>query len=187
MGMDAVLFAAKRAHLGCERFGTRMLRGFGLTPARFDLMNVVSGFGGVKQSDIWRRLGVVRSAVCEMLVRLQAIGLVQRRRDTQDRRTWVVSLTARGREVFERAYEALINSGDVAVCLDSVLARRNIDVDTAARRYEYVGWLLGLGADFGARARGPDLYWWDYEDFYAWFADVEDGDPEGGVPFVKAS
>ena len=164
-----------------------MLRGFELTPARFDLMNVVSGFGGLKQSDVWRRLGVVRSAVCEMLATLEALGLIQRRRDPHDRRTWKVSLTARGRTVFERAYAGLINSGDIAVCLDAVLARRDFDADTTQRRYEYVSLSLGLGADFGARARGPDLYWWDYEDFYAWFADVEDGDPEDGVPFVKVN
>ncbi len=164
-----------------------MLRGFELTPARFDLMNVVSGFGGLKQSDVWRRLGVVRSAVCEMLAALEALGWIERRRDSQDRRTWRLSLTAQGRAVFERAYAALINSGDVVVCLDAVLARRNFDADTTRGRYEYVSRSLGLGADFGARVRGPDLYWWDYEDFYGWFADVEDGDPECGVPFVKAN
>ena len=64
--MDAVMFEVKGAHLAMQGFGRRMLRRFGLTPARFDLMNAVAA-RGMKQSDLWKRLNVVRSVICEML------------------------------------------------------------------------------------------------------------------------
>ena len=164
------MFAAKRAHLGAERFGRRMLRGFGLTPARFDLMKVASDRFGIKQTELWRLLGVVRSAVSEMVAILEELGLVRRRRDELDRRTWLVSLTARGREVFERAHDALVESGEITLRVDAVLAGGMVEVDTVQQRYEYVGSSFGIAAAFGTRIPYYwDLYLWDYEDFYAWF------------------
>ena len=164
-----------------------MLRSFGLTPARFDLMNALSMAPDVTQSELRRRLGVVRSAVCEMLAVLESLGLVRRTRDSEDRRTWVVRLTARGRELLDRAYGDLIDSGDVPVYVDALLSGGMPEIDTSQVRYEYVGHSLGLGAKLGNAVSGPDLYWWDFEDFYAWFADVDEGDPDWGVPFVKVS
>jgi DNA-binding MarR family transcriptional regulator len=185
--MDAVLFAVKRAHLGGERFGRRMLRQFGLTPARFDLMNAASGASGVTQSVLWRRLGVVRSAVCEMISALAGLGLVERRRDLLDRRTCLVRLTARGRDLFERAYAALIESGDVTVAIDRVLASHIVEIDPTAIRYEFVGRSFAIADAFSrGRASNWDPYGWNFEDFYHWFVEPEDGDVPGGIPFVRA-
>ncbi len=124
--MDAVLFELKRGQLSAARFARRALREFELTPARFDLMNAI-GARGARQCDLWRRLNVVRSVVSEMVGALLELQWVKRVR-AADGRTWLVSLTRRGREVFERAYARWVESGDVAVHVDAVLVESPLRV-----------------------------------------------------------
>ncbi len=180
--MDAVLFAMKKGHLSATRFSRRALKPFALTPARFDLMHAIGR--GARQCDLWRRLNVVRSVISEMLAALLELEWVQRVR-AEDGRTWLVSLTERGREVFERAYDHWVESGEVAVYVDSVLVDGHIEIDPEKHRIglimkmsnfvERLGWWLG-----GA----PSLYMWDPEDYYFWFAEMNPPWTCGEVPFV---
>jgi DNA-binding MarR family transcriptional regulator len=76
--MDAVLFEMKKAHLAGTRFGRRMLKPFGgaLTPARFNMLLALYE-KPMRQSDLWKLLGVVRSVVSEMLDALDVVGWVK--------------------------------------------------------------------------------------------------------------
>ncbi len=181
--MDAVFFSMKRAHLGGERLGRKLLEPFGLTPARFDLMNTIADEKGpMPQKELWKRLGVVRSAVCEMVKSLMKLALVNRYR-AADSRTWIVRLTERGREVIRDAYDALINRGDATVHVDAVIAG---DADPASIRHHWTASFLDIGARLGNGVRrNCDLYCWDIEEFYAWLTTPEDRDfHDGRVPFV---
>ena len=153
--------------MAAQRQGRLMLRGTGLTPARFDLMHAV-GHRGMKQSDLWRRLNVVRSVVCEMVRALERLGWVERRRSESDARTWIVRLTPRGREIFERAYDFAVEGGDATACFDLALAEGHVEVDSLALRTEHIQRCNALMSAFGTRNwfRGPDLYLWDPEDYY---------------------
>src|SRR5579885_110792 len=93
-GMDAVMFHVKAAHLAAQRVGRSLVRKYGLTPARFDLLNALRG-KGMRQCDLWRRLNVVRSVVSEMIAALLELRWVKRVR-AADGRTWLVQLTQRG-------------------------------------------------------------------------------------------
>ena len=180
--MDAVLFEVKKGHLVGARFARRTLRGFELTPARFDLMNAV-GRRGARQSDLWRRLQVVRSVVCEMVRALEEAGWVVRTRDRKDGRTWRISWTALGREVFERAYARWVESGDVAVCLDAVLVNGFFESDPGPKRTALItalGTLIGAFGWAGQRAR--DLYMWDPEDYYDRLVDTDLPTKYWGMP-----
>lgn len=182
--MDAVIFATKRAHLAGQRFGRVVLKGFALTPARFDLMFLLRGASvGVRQCELWRKLGVVRSAVSELVSVLVRVGFVRRWRDANDRRTWVVLLTQRGKEVFDRAHARWVDSGDVTVLVDAAMCGRAVEIDATYERYERVGKCLAFAAALGTV--GGDLYLWDYEDFYWAFADPDEESEERAVPFMR--
>jgi DNA-binding MarR family transcriptional regulator len=183
--MDAVMFQLKGAHLAVQRVGRGLLRRHGLTPARFDLMNAL-GRDGMKQSDLWRRLDVVRSVVCEMVAALERLGWVERVRAERDRRTWIVRLTARGRAVFEGAYGRWVETGDVTLFMDEAISDGLVEADALHQRevlfptLRYVMRVLAVRRPF----RGPALYPWDPEDYYFWFADTELTPGPEDLPFV---
>jgi DNA-binding MarR family transcriptional regulator len=186
-GMDAVMFEVKGAHLAAQRVGRAMLRGSGLTPARFDLMHSL-GQRGMKQSDLWRRLEVVRSVVCEMVRALVGLGWVERSRDPRDGRTWVVRLTGRGREVFEDVYMRWVESGDATVRMDQALACGEPRIDALEERTTFVEACRALMMAFLPRPpfAGPDLYPWDPQDYCFWFAEVGTEPLPGDIPFASA-
>jgi DNA-binding MarR family transcriptional regulator len=179
--MDAVMFHVKGAHLALQRVGRRLLHRNGLTPARFDLMHAL-GLKGMKQSDLWRRLGVVRSVVSEMLRSLRQLGWVKRVR-APDGRTWLVQLTQRGRRLFEDAYAQWVESGHMTVCIDGALTERDVETDTESKRVAIILACMAVEEEFRVRAPvGKDLYCWYPHDYCFWLTEP-DGEP-GCVPFV---
>lgn len=185
VGMDAVMFELKGAHLAVQRVGRGLLRGFGMTPARFDLMFAVWG-EGMKQSDLWRLLNVVRSVVCEMVRDLETLGWVERERDPEDRRTWIVKLTARGRALLERAYGERVANGVAAWWMDYGLAQGHFELEGLRLREDLVFTCDGLMHMFRTQPSffPPDLYVCDPEEYYHWFADLELTPGPGDLPFV---
>jgi DNA-binding MarR family transcriptional regulator len=181
--MDAVMFEMKAAHLAVQRVGRGLLRDYGLTPARFDLMNAL-GDKGLRQSDLWKRLNVVRSAVSEMVRALEALAWVKRIR-AADGRTWLVMLTQRGREIFQRAFDARVETGDMAVWMDFGLAQGHAELNAMNLRNDFVHACASLQTMFRVTPwfRGDDLYCWDPEDYYAWLVWPEDP-LVGEIPFA---
>jgi DNA-binding MarR family transcriptional regulator len=160
--MDAVLFEMKKAHLAGARFGRLLLKPFGgkLTPARFNLMLAIHP-KGMRQSDLWKLLGVVRSVVSEMLDSLHELKWVKSIR-AADGRTKLISLTRFGKMLFEVAFAHCIRSGNMGCEVNRALEGPNEDKDPNTERYkaskiavkltEYFGWVLEPEVD---------LYIWD--------------------------
>jgi DNA-binding MarR family transcriptional regulator len=182
--MDAVMFHLKGAHLAAQRVGRTLLRPLGITPARFDLMNAL-GDKGMRQSDLWRRLGVVRSAVCEMVRSLRALGWVKRVR-AADGRTWLVQATRLGRAMLERAFEACVANGDAAVHMDAGLTQGHVESDALAAREQFVFKCDGFAGHYrlAPRLRGPDLYVWRAEDYWMYLTEYEDPTGTESIPWV---
>ena len=81
----------------------RLRESFGITLARFDyLAQLYRHPGGLRMSALSRYLMVTGGNVTGLTDELEKEGLVQRESEPGDRRSWRVSLTARGRETFER-------------------------------------------------------------------------------------
>ena len=59
--------------------------------------------GLIRRVDLAERLGVTQSAVTRILIPLEKIGLVKRRRDPNDARVGFTSITETGRRVLEEA------------------------------------------------------------------------------------
>ena len=182
--MDAVFFSMKRAHLGGQRLGRFLCEPFGLTPARFDMLHTILDCEAPpSQARLTRLLGVVRSAVCEMVKALVKLGLLERFR-AADGRTFIVKLTKRGRALVTRACDELLNNGEATAYVDNVLTNA-FDTDPMSRRHEWTAWFFTIGAKLGNDATANrDLYWWDIEDLYACVIRPEDGETWGSVPWM---
>jgi DNA-binding MarR family transcriptional regulator len=116
--MHAIAFGAKRVFHCLVRVARRPLLSWpGLTAARFDLLSALleGEFRRptcivLRQSELRRKLGVCASVVSRMLRALLERGWVERRRDSQDRRTWRVSLTTSGEQVIRAARRLLLRA-----------------------------------------------------------------------------
>jgi DNA-binding MarR family transcriptional regulator len=161
-GMDAVLFEMKKAHLAGARFSRTLLKPFGgkLTPARFNLMLALHQ-RPMRQNDLWKLLGVVRSVVSEMLDSLHELKWVKAIR-AADGRTRLISLTQFGRKLMDVAFGWCIRTGNMPCEVNRALEGPAGDKKANSERYkaskiavklvEYFGWVFG---------QEHDIYIWD--------------------------
>jgi DNA-binding MarR family transcriptional regulator len=134
------------------------------------------------QSDLWKRLNVTRSVICEMLGSLLELRWVQRIR-AADSRTWLVTLTKLGRDIFRRCFEETVNNGDVVMALERGLAKCKTNTLDAR---ETLWWYCEAFIEAYRTRRawfGEDLYLCDPEDYYAWF--IEPGERSYGLPWAN--
>jgi DNA-binding MarR family transcriptional regulator len=111
----------------------RQLRGqFAGSLPRFDLMAQLDRHPqGLKMRELSRRLMVTGGNVTGLTDRLVAEGLVQRRDDPADRRTFIVSLTPEGKRQFRAMARA--HEGWIVALLGGLAA------DEQAQLYELLG------------------------------------------------
>jgi DNA-binding MarR family transcriptional regulator len=113
--MHSLSFQLKRAHHRVVAFGKSVLRRFGLTPARFDLLYVVYArwefrkriYDAPAQTDLCRALGVTAATVSRMVGRLEKLGFVTRFGSRIDRRTKQVALTEEGLALLREALDRI--------------------------------------------------------------------------------
>ena len=168
--MDGVLFEMKKAHLAGARFGRTLLRPFGkkLTPARFNLMLALHG-KSMRQCDLWKLLGVVRSVVSEMLESLHKLKWVKAIR-AADGRTRLISLTRFGRMLIELAYKHCILSGDMPLEVERALAGPEQREKPRKERYDGARIATKLIEHFGWWLEGASaLYIWSMADLLEHF------------------
>jgi DNA-binding MarR family transcriptional regulator len=115
--MNAIFFASKRVFQSSVNLTRRSMQAVapGLTAARFDMMYALTRRSWdhnkfdatvVRQSELWRTLGVSPPVVARMLRSLEALGWVTRRRATRgDQRQREVTLTERGLACIREAYK----------------------------------------------------------------------------------
>ena len=116
--MHAIAFGAKRVFHGFLRVTRRPLQSWpGLTAARFDLLSALLDGEyqrpvcvSLRQSELRQKLGVCASVVSRMLRALLERGWVERHPDSQDRRTWRLSLTRSGEQVIRAARRLLLRA-----------------------------------------------------------------------------
>ena len=178
------MFDVKAAHLALQRVGREFAHPYGMTVARFDLMNAL-GRNGMLQKDLWKLLEVTRSVVCEMVHSLMELGWVKRVR-AADSRTWLVMLTVKGRELFQRIFEETVNNGEMATQMECGLAGGSgRTLDTLPVR-ERLLWDCGnIVAAYRTRPvyHGGSLYMRDPEDYAYDLTTVEEG-TWGPIPFI---
>ena len=72
----------------------------GPTPRQLSVLASIAASDGLSQTEISDATGIDRATTAEVVGRLTRLGLVKRRRTRHDARTYAVSLTDKGQEVF---------------------------------------------------------------------------------------
>jgi DNA-binding MarR family transcriptional regulator len=98
-GSVAFLLAQVGAH-AAARFAER-LAPLKLAPQHAGILRVIGTSAGLSQRALGERLGVLPSRLVALVDELETRGLVERRDDPQDRRTYALHLTEKGRAMLE--------------------------------------------------------------------------------------
>jgi DNA-binding MarR family transcriptional regulator len=96
--------ALRAAYLALHRQTNACFAKDGVTADQFVLLAALADADGVTQQDLVRRVGSDHNTVRAMLLLLEGRGLVARERHPADGRARCVTLTAKGRQVFETLF-----------------------------------------------------------------------------------
>jgi DNA-binding MarR family transcriptional regulator len=88
-----------------RREGRKVLRDFPITPAQFDVLQVLFFNGEKRMSDISRWLGITKSTTTGLVKRLIDADLVVRRRSDKDRRSFIIDISDSGRTLIEKVID----------------------------------------------------------------------------------
>jgi DNA-binding MarR family transcriptional regulator len=98
-GTTAFLLAQVGAH-AAGQFGER-LKTLRLLRPHAGILRLIGVSPGLSQQELGRRLAILPSQLVALLDELQERGLIERRQDASDRRTYALHLTASGRTTTE--------------------------------------------------------------------------------------
>jgi DNA-binding MarR family transcriptional regulator len=121
VAMHTVFFGLKRAHHGALRIMRHALAQHGLTAARFDMLYAVRERAGLPQWELRRALGVSGATVSRMVTSLVDLGLLARKRTSEDLRVRLISLTKAGRKCIGKAIRRFMTWGAGQLAVDSAL------------------------------------------------------------------
>jgi len=96
-------YLASRLRLDIARMARRLRQeaGAGLSPSQTAALATIERHGPLTPSELANRERVQRPTVTRVLARLEEAGLVERAADPADRRSWLVSVSAGGRELLD--------------------------------------------------------------------------------------
>jgi len=112
-GSTAFLLAQIGAHAATQ-FGER-LKGLRLARPHAGILRLIGLTPGLSQQELARRLAILPSQLVALLDELEERGLIERRQDATDRRTYALHLTTAGRNVLEQIGR-IAREHDDAVC-----------------------------------------------------------------------
>jgi DNA-binding MarR family transcriptional regulator len=98
------------AHLLRRGRFEELLREAGIGAADFGTLATVAEIGPLSQQQVAEQLSLTGTAVVQIVDRLEADELVERRRNPSDRRSYALQLTEKGRATLRRAQSALAQS-----------------------------------------------------------------------------
>ena len=113
---DQVCFALYSTMLGVHKVYRKLLRALGLTYPQYLVLLVLWERDGVTVSQIGERLFLDSATLTPLLKRMQALGLIERRRDPADERRVLVELSARGRALRAKAESIPAEVAQAAGC-----------------------------------------------------------------------
>ncbi len=112
-GPPAFLLAQVGAHAAAQ-FAQRIAP-LGLTPPQAGILRAIAADEGLSQRELSKLLGILPSRLVTLVDELEALGLLERRSDPEDRRAHALHLSAAGRQLLERLAQAA-KSHNQALC-----------------------------------------------------------------------
>ncbi len=104
---DISLIALRRILRATELYGRKLARTAGLTPVQVRVLQIVMNRANVTPTQISVQMGVSQATISTLLDRLEAKGMIERRRSTVDRRQINIALTDKGHTAVEGAPDPL--------------------------------------------------------------------------------
>jgi DNA-binding MarR family transcriptional regulator len=99
----------------------------GLTHRQFTVLAAVDSNDGKSQTELVKITGIDRSTLADMVARLMAQGLVQRRRTKEDARTNSVRLTPQGKKMLKAAQSGAEDVDKQLLSMFSVADRKTVN------------------------------------------------------------
>ena len=131
--MYFLMFQMKRAHLSSLNAAREMCEELEITPARFDVMRAaLTLVDGTLQSDLSKMLGLSRTTISKMVLRMMELGLLTRVRAVRDRRTFVVSVTEEGMRRMRLTWARIAEEQPFQKRYEGAFGRKASDVTTSA-------------------------------------------------------
>ena len=135
----AAYLLARVGRTQATRFSERM-RALGLRPKHFAVLNAIELADGASQQQIGGQMGLDPSGLVGAIDELEAMGLVERRRDAADRRRYELSLTEEGTATLGRARRLVSDSAR-----ELLGPLSEAEVDTLVELLERVAGEIGPG------------------------------------------
>lgn len=108
-------FLMRRLHqLHCALF-LEETREFNITPVQYSLLTALAETAELDQKSLAHEIGLERTTVAEVVLRLQSRGLLERRENPDDARVKLVRLTRKGRNLVEKMAPAVQRAHDRTV------------------------------------------------------------------------
>jgi DNA-binding MarR family transcriptional regulator len=147
----AWLLAQVGAHAAAQF--ARRLSALGLEPPHAGILRIVSSSGGISQQALANRLDIFPSRLVALVDDLEGRGLLERRSNAEDRRTYALQLTDKGRKTLE-SIGRVAREHDEALCAALTAAERERLAALLLRIAEQQG--LKPGVHPGFRRLGRD-------------------------------
>jgi DNA-binding MarR family transcriptional regulator len=93
---EQILVALRRVSRAVDQYSRQLAQNYGLTGPQAMLMKAVARDDGLSMGELARRVSLSQATVTDVAKRLEARGLLERRRDRDDRRRVGIRLTPAG-------------------------------------------------------------------------------------------
>ena len=121
-----LLFVAQQA---AQTLATERLEPLGLSPRAWGVLSTLAESGPMTQTELANALAIDRTAMVYLLDELEEQGLVQRVRNPEDRRSFLIHLTASGEQAQRKAAAGLAGATEVLLKpLDPAERRQLVDL-----------------------------------------------------------
>jgi DNA-binding MarR family transcriptional regulator len=100
---DRTGFLLSRAHFSSRDRANQLLRPLGIVVHHFGLLSLLAMHGPSSQQALAQRLSVSPTMITQIVDEIEARGLAERRRNPDDRRSYLVSLTSEGKRKLKAA------------------------------------------------------------------------------------
>lgn len=92
-----------------KREGRKVLKDFPITPAQFDVLQILYFSGNKRMSDISRMLGITKSTTTGLVKRLIEAGFTEKKRSDEDRRSYIIQISKKGTKLIKKVIEQRVN------------------------------------------------------------------------------
>ncbi len=111
-------FLIRRMHQIHTALFLEETRAFNVTPVQYSLLTALRQYGEMEQGRLALEIGLERTSVAEVILRLVERGLIERNASPKDRRVKRVALTRKGRALIRRMLEPVQRAHDRTIeCL----------------------------------------------------------------------